>query len=39
MGVPSKLLYFPDEGHWITKPLNSELWYNTVWEWLATYLK
>ena len=39
MGVPSKLLYFPDEGHWITKPQNSELWYETVWDWLATYLK
>ncbi len=39
MGVPSKLLYFPDEGHWIIKPQNSELWYETVWDWLATYLK
>jgi len=39
MGVPSKLLYFPDEGHWITKPQNSDLWYETVWDWLATYLK
>lgn len=39
MGVPSKLLYFPDEGHFILKPQNSELWYNTVHEWLADYLK
>jgi len=39
MGVPSKLLYFPDEDHFVTKPLNSELWYETVWDWLAEYLK
>ncbi|MFB0516284.1 MAG: alpha/beta fold hydrolase [Candidatus Neomarinimicrobiota bacterium] len=39
MGVPSRLLYFPDEGHFVLKPLNSELWYETVWDWLATYLQ
>jgi dipeptidyl aminopeptidase/acylaminoacyl peptidase len=38
-GVPSKLLIFPDEGHWILKPLNAQLWYKTVLDWLATYLK
>lgn len=38
-GVPSKLLYFPDEGHWVLKPQNSELWHKTVFEWLAGYLK
>ncbi|MFZ0739039.1 MAG: S9 family peptidase [Candidatus Acidiferrales bacterium] len=38
-GVPSKLMIFPDEGHWILKPQNSELWYKTVLDWLATYLK
>ncbi|MFQ5776758.1 MAG: S9 family peptidase [Terriglobia bacterium] len=38
-GVPSKFLYFPDEGHWIMKPLNAELWNQTVHEWLAEYLK
>ena len=38
-GVESKLLYFPDEGHWILKPRNSELWYNTVLGWFDTYLK
>ncbi len=37
--VPSKLLLFPDEGHWILKPQNSELWYRTVIEWFDTYLK
>ena len=37
-GVPSKLLYFPDEGHWVLKPQNSELWHKTIFEWLAEYL-
>ncbi len=31
--VPSKMLYFPDEGHWVLKPKNSELWYETVNDW------
>lgn len=38
-GVPSKLLYFPDEGHWVLKPANSELWHKTIFDWLAGYLK
>ena len=38
-GVESKLLVYPDEGHWILKPQNSELWYDTVLEWFDTYLK
>ena len=38
-GVPSKLLMFPDEGHWVLKPGNSELWHKTVFAWLAEYLK
>jgi hypothetical protein len=38
-GMPSKLLYFPDEGHWVLKPQNSELWHTTVFEWLDGYLK
>jgi dipeptidyl aminopeptidase/acylaminoacyl peptidase len=37
-GVPSELLYFPDEGHWVSKPQNSQLWYKTVLEWLDHYL-
>jgi dipeptidyl aminopeptidase/acylaminoacyl peptidase len=37
--VPSRLLYYPDEGHWILKAQNSELWYNTVLGWFDTYLK
>ena len=38
-GVPSKLVIFPDEGHWILKPQNSQLWYKIFFDWLATYLK
>lgn len=38
-GVPSKMLYFPDEGHWVLKPQNSELWHKTVFDWLHGYLK
>jgi dipeptidyl aminopeptidase/acylaminoacyl peptidase len=37
-GVPSKFLYFPDEGHWVLKPGNSRLWHMTVFDWLRTYL-
>jgi dipeptidyl aminopeptidase/acylaminoacyl peptidase len=33
LNVPSKMLYFPDEGHWIQKPQNSKLWYATVNDW------
>ena len=33
-GVPSKLLHFPDEGHWITKPHNMIQWQQTVLDWL-----
>jgi dipeptidyl aminopeptidase/acylaminoacyl peptidase len=38
-GVPSKLLCFPDEGHWVLKPQNSQLWHQTVFAWLAEYLQ
>jgi dipeptidyl aminopeptidase/acylaminoacyl peptidase len=34
MGVPSKLLYFPDENHWVLKPLNSIQWHEVVLDWL-----
>jgi len=39
MKVPSKFLYFPDEDHFIQKPQNAELWWKTVLDWLAEYLK
>ena len=38
-GVPSKLMLFPDEGHWVLKPQNSELWYKTFLDWLGKYLQ
>jgi len=38
-GVPSKLVIFPDEGHWVLKPQNSELWYGTFLDWLGRYLR
>ncbi len=39
MGVPSRLLYFPDEDHFVQKPQNARLWWQTVLDWLDTYLK
>jgi len=38
-GVPSKLMVFPDEGHWILTPQNAQLWYKTFLDWVGTYLK
>ena len=38
-GIPSQLLVFPDENHWVLKPANSLLWHETVEGWLATWLK
>jgi dipeptidyl aminopeptidase/acylaminoacyl peptidase len=38
-GVPSKLVVFPDEGHWILKPQNAQFWYKTFLDWLALYVK
>jgi dipeptidyl aminopeptidase/acylaminoacyl peptidase len=38
-GVPSKMVYFPDEGHWVLKPQNSKLWYQTVGDWFDQWLK
>ena len=37
-GVDSTYLYFPDEGHWILKPGNARVWYETVWAWLAKHV-
>lgn len=37
-GVPSKLLTFPDEGHWVLKPGNSRVWHAFVMDWLGSYL-
>jgi dipeptidyl aminopeptidase/acylaminoacyl peptidase len=37
MGVESKLLWFPDEGHWVLKPANSQVWYDNVLGWLRDH--
>jgi dipeptidyl aminopeptidase/acylaminoacyl peptidase len=37
--VPSKMLYFPDEGHWVGKPQNSRLWWKTVNDWVDQWAK
>ena len=36
--IPSRLLYFPDEGHWVQKPANRVVWWNTVQAWLAQWI-
>jgi dipeptidyl aminopeptidase/acylaminoacyl peptidase len=38
-GIPSKLLVFPDENHWVLRPANSILWHETVLGWLDQWLK
>jgi len=38
-GIDSKMLMFPDEGHWVLKPQNSQLWYHTVLDWVDKYLQ
>ncbi|MFQ5790564.1 MAG: prolyl oligopeptidase family serine peptidase, partial [Acidobacteriota bacterium] len=38
-GIPSKLLYFPDENHWVLKPANSIQWHETVLAWLDQWSK
>lgn len=36
-GVPSRLLWFPDENHWVLKPANSALWYQEFFNWLGQH--
>ena len=38
MGVPSRLLIFPDENHWILKPQNAMLWHREYFRWLEEWL-
>lgn len=38
LGIPSRFLYFPDEGHWVMKPQNSILWNRVYFEWLEKWL-
>ncbi|MFN9788757.1 MAG: S9 family peptidase [Pirellulaceae bacterium] len=37
-GIPSRFLYFPGEGHWVTKPQNSVLWQRVFFDWLDQHL-
>ena len=37
-GVPSRFINFPDEGHWVLKPKNSEFWHKEVFAWLKKYV-
>ena len=39
MGVPSRLLIFPDENHWILKPQNALMWHREYFRWLDTWCK
>jgi dipeptidyl aminopeptidase/acylaminoacyl peptidase len=39
LGVPSKMLYFPDEGHWVLKPQNAQLWNQVVGDWCDRWTK
>ncbi len=36
-GVPARLVYFPDENHWILKPQNSRLWYREFFAWIERH--
>ena len=38
-GVPSRLLFFENESHWVTKPQNAVIWQKEYFEFLDTYLK
>ena len=38
-GVATEALVFPDEGHWVLKPLNSKRWHEAVFDWMRRYLK
>lgn len=38
-GVTARLVFFPDENHWILKPQNSRLWYREFFAWLARFAK
>ncbi len=39
LGIKSRLLYFPDENHWVLKPNNSIQWYGSVLDWLDEHTK
>ena len=37
-GIPTRLVYFPDENHWILKPQNSLVWHREVFAWIEKYI-
>lgn len=39
MGVPSKLILFPEETHWVVQPQNALFWYRNYFEWLERWIK
>jgi dipeptidyl aminopeptidase/acylaminoacyl peptidase len=38
-GIPSRFLYFPEEGHWVLSPQNGLVWHSEFFSWLDTWLK
>jgi len=38
-GIPSRFLYFPEEGHWVLSPQNGLVWHAEFFSWLDTWLK
>lgn len=38
-GIPARLLFFPEENHWVLSPQNGILWHREFFKWLDTYLK
>ncbi len=38
-GIPSRFLYYPNEGHWVMKPQNGVLWHRVFFDWLDRYCK
>lgn len=38
LGIPSRFVNFPDEGHWVVQPKNSEFWHKEVFEWLKSHV-
>jgi dipeptidyl aminopeptidase/acylaminoacyl peptidase len=37
--VPSKMVLFPDEGHWVLKPQNSQFWYKSFLDWVGEWTR
>jgi dipeptidyl aminopeptidase/acylaminoacyl peptidase len=38
-GIESKMLYFPDEDHFVQKPKNARFWWNSVMEWFKEHIE